>query len=139
MELLKRMEAFTAAQGLVKNNHGGKETNLGVGDNEYNGGEEEAVSVLGVENPEQDDSQEIVEDGVVDMDFERFINGVSQEDIAGYKNFPQQEVIERKPQTEQGGEEVSLCQLLVEENSDQPGTYRVTLVDVGQNPEDGRV
>ena len=121
MELLRRMEDFTAAQDLANYSQGGRQYNVNV----HSTAEVEDVeTVLGLqENEAEVGSQDIIEDGLVDMELEQ----VFKEDGI----LVQQEEVEME--AKQNEEEPSLGQLVVlEEYPDQPGTYRLTLVEVAE-------
>jgi len=126
LELLKQLEDFTAAQGLVDESGGASQADWGV--------------VI----EQEDASHGVIEDGEVTVDMEKYnqvmmdmdqmANHEQEEGILATQCVENQMVGEDNSlffyQAEEQEKDQSVCQMLLEDNPDQPGTYKVSFIQV---------
>ena len=138
MKLLKQVEDYTTAQGLVEESGAGSQ-------------DTDRVVVLEQEGSYED----VVEDGEVQVDMEMMIQDqVVMEQMAdqnGEVSLGSQAVGEQKvgeggnrvfiyqvEEQEVNQSDLAMCQVVVEDNPDQPGTYKLSFLSVAGDDETGQ-
>ena len=125
MELLKQLEDFTAAQGLVEESGGGSQAH---GD---------------VVIEQEDVSDGVIVDGEVTVEMQEYNQVMMDMDqmanLEGEENLTSQCVENQMVgeddslfiyQAKEQEVDQSVCQLLVEDNPDQPGSFKVSIIQV---------
>ena len=119
MELLKQLEDFTAAQGLVEKSGGGSQFTGGVvteqGDISHGviqDGEVMVMDQMASQEGEETLATQYVENQIVGEDDSLFIYQVEDQEV--------------------NQSDLSGCRFVVEDNPDQPGTFKLSIIQVDE-------
>jgi len=126
MELLKQLEDFTAAQGLVEGSGGGSQ----------------APGAVVID--QGDVSHGVIEDGEVLEDMQEYNQVMMDMDQTGIQE-EEETLATQSEENQEGGDDDSVlifqevnqsdllgCQWVVEDNPDQPGTFKVSIIQVDE-------